>query len=207
MIIQAARKVFCERGYHNAQVSDIVREAGISTGSLYTHFKDKRDLFEQVSIENLENLRLRLLEIRKTENRTDIRSRVERMKHTYHALFDYVEENPMHILMIIRGGFGVDERLDMSKWGYFNAFAEDIADEFRKWERSGIIEGINASLMGHIVIGTCLHVVHSYLMNGRFTRREAIHNLIALNQALFTVYLTDKGKEALGDLNVSMILE
>jgi len=35
MIMLAARKVFSEKGYHKAQISDIVKEAGISTGSIY----------------------------------------------------------------------------------------------------------------------------------------------------------------------------
>lgn len=207
MIMQAARKVFSERGYHNAQVSDIVKEAGISTGSIYAHFKDKRDLFAQVARENLESLRLMLREIRQTERLDDdIRGRVERMKFTYEAFFDHVDANASQFLMILRAGFGVDERYDAHTWDYFNAFAEDFGDEFRKWERLGFIKGVNASLMGHIIIGTGLHVVHSYLMDGKFTRKEAIYNLMALNQALFTTYLTEKGRKALGEISISQIL-
>jgi AcrR family transcriptional regulator len=208
MILQAARKIFSQRGYHKTQIADIVREAGISTGSIYAHFKDKRDLFAVVSRENLESLRARLRQLRQTERPDDnIRDRIERWRYTYGAFFDYVYENPQQLLMILRGGFGVDEEHDTDLWEYFNSFAEDIADDFRKWERLGYIKGINASLLGHIVIGMCLQVAHSFLANGSFTRKEAINNLMALNHSMFSIYLTDKGRAELGDLSVPQIFE
>lgn len=208
MIMEAARKVFSERGYHSAQISDIVREAGVSTGSVYAHFRDKRDLFAQVTGENLDSLRRLLRELRQTERQEDdIRERVSRIKITYNAFFDFVDTNSALFLMILRTGFGVDEKLDSGAWDYFNSFANDFGEEFRKWERLGFIHGVNAHLMGHIIIGAGLQVVHSYLMDAKFTRSEAIYNLMALNQALLTIFLTDKGKEALGSIDIAKILQ
>jgi AcrR family transcriptional regulator len=44
-IISAAAKVFAEYGYHQANVAEICKEAGISNGALYKYFKDKESLF------------------------------------------------------------------------------------------------------------------------------------------------------------------
>jgi hypothetical protein len=44
-------------------------------------------------------------------------------------------------------------------------------------------------------------------MDAKFTRSEAIYNLMALNQALLTIFLTDKGKEALGSIDIAKILQ
>ena len=104
MIVQAARKVFSEKGYHKAQIADIVKAAGISTGSIYAHFKDKRDLFEQIIRENLEVLRATLKELSQTKKPGDVRERVQQWKPAYVAFFDYVESNPEQILLIVRGG-------------------------------------------------------------------------------------------------------
>ncbi|AKN29813.1 hypothetical protein Ccar_02710 [Clostridium carboxidivorans P7] len=46
-IIDAAYKVFNERGYNNTTTVDIAKEAGIATGSVYAYFKDKKDIFIQ----------------------------------------------------------------------------------------------------------------------------------------------------------------
>jgi AcrR family transcriptional regulator len=47
-IINAAIEVFSQKGYHSAKVSDITRKAGISIGTFYVHFQNKRDLFIEV---------------------------------------------------------------------------------------------------------------------------------------------------------------
>jgi AcrR family transcriptional regulator len=207
MIVQAASRIFSEKGYHKAQIADIVKAAGISTGSIYAHFKDKRDLFEQIIRENLGTLRATLKKLSQTKRPGDVRERVQQWLPAYVAFFDYVDSNPEQILLIVRGGFGVDEENDTITWDFFNTFAEDIAEDFRKWEELGFIKGVNAALMGHIVIGMCLHVALSYLMKRPFTRDEAINNLLALTYAMVSMYLTDKGRAELGDLGVPRLPE
>ncbi len=44
-ILNAAAAIFARDGYHNASVSDICRNAGISNGALYKYFRNKEDLF------------------------------------------------------------------------------------------------------------------------------------------------------------------
>lgn len=44
-LVQAARRLFAERGYHNVGVREFVAEAGLTRGALYHHFEGKDDLF------------------------------------------------------------------------------------------------------------------------------------------------------------------
>jgi AcrR family transcriptional regulator len=44
-IIEAGKLLFSEKSYHNVMADDIAREAGVSVGSFYAYFKDKRHLF------------------------------------------------------------------------------------------------------------------------------------------------------------------
>lgn len=44
-IIQAALRCFAEKGYEATRTASIAREAGISEGTLYNYFRDKRSLF------------------------------------------------------------------------------------------------------------------------------------------------------------------
>lgn len=43
-ILQAALKVFSQRGFHAANVSDVAAEAGVSQGTIYWYFESKEDL-------------------------------------------------------------------------------------------------------------------------------------------------------------------
>ena len=44
-ILQAARKVFAQHGYHGATIGEIAGEAGLSNGAVYYNFANKEDLF------------------------------------------------------------------------------------------------------------------------------------------------------------------
>jgi TetR/AcrR family fatty acid metabolism transcriptional regulator len=43
-IIDAAIRVFARTGYYNSRVSDIAREAGIASGTIYLYFKTKEEI-------------------------------------------------------------------------------------------------------------------------------------------------------------------
>src|SRR3954467_14372155 len=44
-LLEAARKVFAEKGYGEATARDIVRETDLATGTFYNYFEDKQDVF------------------------------------------------------------------------------------------------------------------------------------------------------------------
>lgn len=47
-VIAAARLLFVAKGYADASIRDIAREAGMSTGAIFANFKDKADLWRAV---------------------------------------------------------------------------------------------------------------------------------------------------------------
>jgi AcrR family transcriptional regulator len=47
-LLDTARSMFAEKGYHGTAAEEIVRRAGLTRGALYHHFEDKKDLFRAV---------------------------------------------------------------------------------------------------------------------------------------------------------------
>lgn len=43
-IIKAGFELICEKGYHNTNTAEIAKAAGVSTGIVYSYFKDKHDI-------------------------------------------------------------------------------------------------------------------------------------------------------------------
>src|SRR3954452_20201771 len=43
-LIGAAARVFAEKGYEGATIADIARQAGLSTGAIYAHYRSKAEL-------------------------------------------------------------------------------------------------------------------------------------------------------------------
>jgi len=59
-VLDAAKRLFTERGYGEATVRDIAREAGMSTGAVFANFEDKADLFNEVLAADYETLAVRM---------------------------------------------------------------------------------------------------------------------------------------------------
>jgi AcrR family transcriptional regulator len=198
VIIDAAKELFSKKGYHNTQVTDIIRQVGMSANTFYAHFRDKKDLFEEIATRSLDELRMNVKKMRETSTPDNIEERIEKIKATYNALFDFLEANPQQMLLVIRGGFGVDERFDDDMWRYYSYFAADLAEDFKKWKKLGFIGGFDPVILGHIIQGMAIQVAHSYLVEKKFSRKKAIETLIQVNKAIMSVYLTEKGRKRLG---------
>ena len=56
-IIEAAIRVFARNGYYNSRVSDIAREAGIASGTIYLYFKTKDEILVTLFREKMARVR------------------------------------------------------------------------------------------------------------------------------------------------------
>lgn len=48
VLLDAARDVFADKGYHDAKVEDIAERADVAKGTVYLYFKDKRAVLEEL---------------------------------------------------------------------------------------------------------------------------------------------------------------
>jgi TetR/AcrR family fatty acid metabolism transcriptional regulator len=59
-IIRAATKIFAKKGFYQAKISEIAREAGVADGTIYIYFQNKDDilicLFEEQMKDVLDNM-------------------------------------------------------------------------------------------------------------------------------------------------------
>ena len=62
-ILEAALAVFAEEGFAAAKLDDVADRAGVAKGTIYLHFKDKQDLFEQMVREAVSPVIARLEEL------------------------------------------------------------------------------------------------------------------------------------------------
>lgn len=60
-ILEAAVKIFSEKGFNAATTSEIAKEAGIAEGTIFRYFKTKKDILRKVMIKLVEVLGERLI--------------------------------------------------------------------------------------------------------------------------------------------------
>jgi len=88
-IVEAAIRVFARNGYYNSRVSDIAREAGIASGTIYLYFKTKEEilvtLFREKMAEFVAYLRREIADVPDPE---------QRLRRLVHLHFAVLEQNP-----------------------------------------------------------------------------------------------------------------
>src|SRR5690242_20890282 len=89
-ILDAAVKIFAEKGFYNAKVSEIARVAGVADGTIYLYFKSKDDLLISLFEDRMEginaNLRAALADCKTAADklRTVVRLHVELVQENRH---------------------------------------------------------------------------------------------------------------------------
>jgi TetR/AcrR family fatty acid metabolism transcriptional regulator len=88
-IIDAAIRVFARTGYYNSRVSDIAREAGIASGTIYLYFKTKDDILVTLFREKMAEW----VEVVRAEIATEV-DPVAKLRRLVALHFSVLESNP-----------------------------------------------------------------------------------------------------------------
>ncbi len=88
-IIDAAIRVFARSGYYNSRVSDIAREAGIASGTIYLYFRTKDEILITLFREKMAEWVARVREA--IASAPDAVSKIRRLVALH---FDVLEQNP-----------------------------------------------------------------------------------------------------------------
>lgn len=100
-IMEAARKVFTEKGYAAARTRDIAEESGINLALLNYYFRSKEKLFELVMLERVNKLFGTLIPILGDET-TELEEKLDRIASSYIDLLTEHPDLPIFVLSEIR---------------------------------------------------------------------------------------------------------
>lgn len=123
-IITAGYNLFIEKGYFDITTSDIAKAAGLSTGTVYAYFKDKKDILLAALYKNGENFKEDLFnEFDKSSEAKDIFNIIKNILHVFiniHTLYPKKSHDELMALVF------TDE--DFSK--YFEYIKNSMMDAF-----------------------------------------------------------------------------
>ena len=76
-ILEKAIAYFKVHGTDGTGIADLMKDVGLTTGALYSHFESKDDLFAQAIYHELEKLEFRLFQIFRREGKHALQSMIE----------------------------------------------------------------------------------------------------------------------------------
>jgi AcrR family transcriptional regulator len=104
-ILQAARAVFFQRGFHTVTVDDIAAAAEVGKGTVYLYFDTKETILAHLLLEGLDMLVAELEAAYAAERRRAARTRLRHMAEAYLRFF---QQNPEYYRLLMafdRGQF------------------------------------------------------------------------------------------------------
>ena len=161
--MDAAVKVFADRGFHSATVAEIARIAGVADGTIYLYFKGKDDLLLRVFDEEM----TRLLAAAKAALAEEA-SAPARLKRFITLHFALVEKNPdlASVLIVeLRQSAQFLKAADRAKLA---AYVDLIAEVVRSGQESGeLVATIAPATVKRAIFGALDELALGWLMSGR----------------------------------------
>jgi AcrR family transcriptional regulator len=152
-LVDAAKRVFSERGYQDAAVLDITEAANVSKRTFYLHFNDKEAIIEALALSEFQALRDRV----EAGEMHDEESETFRMGFSRIAtmVFEYAQQN-RDMMQIIFGAGGSFRLQAMVRDFTAQAFEENM---LRKcfWNENAPLP---PTVLGNAIAGVIIQLLH-----------------------------------------------
>ena len=150
-LIEAAKRVFSERGYHNAQISHIIDEAGVARGTFYLYFKSKEEILKELLQEVVSELKVRIREVNPYEE-----PEIQVLENIERVIEFALEERDLARIVIQRNSdpdlFGVIE-------DFFDQVSQMIERSLSRGVSMGIIRECDTDLIARAILGAMKEII------------------------------------------------
>ncbi|WP_158240372.1 TetR/AcrR family transcriptional regulator [Mycobacterium hubeiense] len=157
-LTQAAFDVFTSRGYRNSSVADITSAAGLSHGSFYNYFANKREILDATIDFGLESLGPQLLP--SDEPADNLEDFLEAMAAPLRALHEFSLTNDRLMSLIVFDAAAIDEALTARVVEIFDSFAKTSQQHIDHGVAAGYLRpGIDTRVIGECLVALSLVVL------------------------------------------------
>ena len=146
-LLRAARTVFAALGYHRANVSTLISEAGVARGTFYNYFDSKRTCFQAVLEEMMNGVTAAVHPI---DVERDIYVQVgENLKRLFEAL---TEDDEVPRVLFAEAA-GIDGEGDEGLRGFYRSATERLAKAIRTGQALGFLRSGDPLIMARLLLG------------------------------------------------------
>jgi AcrR family transcriptional regulator len=181
-LLDAARKIFAERGYHETTVEDITRAAGVAKGTFYLYFQEKREIFLAIIRDLLDTIKSIGGGIREAAPDEHPLAFIKRTEDAALKLMEIFQDNRALARLAYRESMGMDPALDTMLREFYRETAEIDANNIRAAQQLGILRPCDPMLAAYAHIGMVERVLLTMLETPEIfpEPRELIRQMIRL---------------------------
>jgi AcrR family transcriptional regulator len=157
-ILRTAKRIFSEKGFHNASVADIIDEAGIARGTFYLYFTNKRDIFDKLLTNLLEELDQRICPVDLTEGKPEP---LEQMRDNIRRVLELAMKEPELIQILLHHTTGLDQRSAEAVRTFYDKVLQLIERSLELGMQMGLVRSCSARITASCILGTMKEVLNT----------------------------------------------
>jgi AcrR family transcriptional regulator len=175
-LIDAAIRLFAERGLHGVTSHDIARAAGVASGTFYLHFRDKTDVYRHIVFHAIEELVLLVQQAigNAPSSVLGLRARAE-------AIVSFAELNRD----VVRILFSTDAEAASVEADVLTRLAGNLESRLRRERDEGRFPaGLEPAVCARAHVGMTAHLIDWWTQDpSRASREDVIETLVRLRFA------------------------
>ena len=160
-ILEAAMRVFREKGYHQASVHDIIDEARIARGTFYLYFTSKQELFGELVAELLQALRG---QVKRISLAPGAPAPLDQLHANFRRVVTTVLARDDVATIILRHPVGFDEESGAKVNLFFEQVRQMVEDALRVGQSLGLLRACDTSIVAAAALGGLRETLARMLM-------------------------------------------
>ena len=162
-IITSAIKIFGEKGFQNATIAEIAKDAGIGDATIYEYFKSKEDLLLAIPVEITKELIPQI-----NEHMIGIKGAFNKLRKFIWWYINYLEKNPGYGSIVLLELKTSKAYISTEAYQAARNFYQVVLDIIKEGQEEGVIKKeINIYLARSICVGAIEHIIIRWLLKDR----------------------------------------
>ncbi len=162
-ILNSAIKIFGEKGFQNATISEIAKEAGIGDATIYEYFKNKEDILLAIPVEITKELIPQI-----HDHMMGIKGALNKLRKFIWWWLNYVEKNPGYGSIVLLELKTSKTYVSTEAYQAARNFYQILLDIIREGQEEGAIKKeINIYLARSLCVGAMEHIIIRWLLKDR----------------------------------------
>ena len=169
-ILDFARLLFKENGFHKTKMEDIALRAGVGKGTLYEYFSSKQEIFDETCVEYVKSIRDHV----KEASELNI-SFKEKLIHLFNgkqnSFEEYFEKNPVDYIMSYINI--ISEKFVKTLFEYVADMNKIIIDIIEQGKEEGAVtKAIPSEIIACSIVGTMSEYFKLKMQNKDYTLKD-----------------------------------
>ena len=149
-VLRHAKRIFARKGYHRTNIADIVSRARIARGTFYLYFENKKDLFEELLQQVLNELAIRIMRLRLGPDQP---SPTDQLRNNLRRVLEFVLTERDLTDILLSHSLGFDRELDERIRSFYDRIAQLIQRSLDLGLEMGLVRESDTKIASYCILG------------------------------------------------------